>query len=147
MLKVKEYSAGKQLLPKNISKYFGADTPATYASTYDGKVLVLEEIEKEGSSSSASSRAETAPDRYPSNPSKISIKDLLDLVKGDARKYIPEPSGELYSADTEDETEALPPYGELPGRELMKNDPAAARQGVCHLVPWVLRRDSRGNPG
>ena len=103
MLKVKEYRAGKQQLPKNISKYFGADTPATYASTYDGKVLVLEEIEKEGLSSSASSRAETAPDRHPSDPSEISIKDLLDLVKGDARKYIPEPrkyipepSGDLF---------------------------------------------------
>ncbi|MBP3623137.1 MAG: hypothetical protein J6J19_03625, partial [Oscillospiraceae bacterium] len=62
----------------------------TYASVYDGKVLVLEEIEKETSSSAASSTQEDPePDNHPS-VSMISVKDLLDLVKGEDVKYIPQ---------------------------------------------------------
>lgn len=117
-LTVKEYDIEGQPLPKNVKDYLGTGIqPETYASVYDGKVLVLESIEKEGPSSSAttdaangaavsypsgpssegpsssaSSRATSAPDRHPSGPSEISVKDLLALVKGDAIKYIPQPA-------------------------------------------------------
>ena len=59
-----------------------------YAIVYDGKVLVLEGIEKETSSSAASStQGNPAPDNHPS-VSTYSVKDLLDLVKGEDQKYI-----------------------------------------------------------
>lgn len=117
-LTVKEYDIEGQPLPQNIKDYLGSGIqPETYASVYDGKVLVLEGIEKEGPSSSAGSAAAIMPttevypsgpssegpssfiapatagnaaDMRPSGPSIISVKDLLALVKGDAVKYIPQ---------------------------------------------------------
>lgn len=91
-LKVKEYYIGMQDIPQTIRKYLGTGLqPQTYASVYDGKVLVLEGIEKEEVSSSAPSTAldSSAADKYPSTSSAISVKDLLGLVKGDAKKYVP----------------------------------------------------------
>ena len=115
-LTVKEYNIMGQDIPQNIKDYLGSGIqPETYASVYDGKVLVLEGIEKEGSSSSAGSAelsaglypsepssegpsgfiapatAETTADVRPSGPSAISVKDLLSLVKGGATRYIPTP--------------------------------------------------------
>jgi|GEM_PF-1035110 len=92
-LTVKEYSIEGQDLPATIQEYLGTGIqPETYASVYDGKVLVLEGIEKEGPSSSAiTGAAPGAAVNYPSGPSEISVKDLLALVKGDAIKYIPQP--------------------------------------------------------
>lgn len=56
------------------------------------KVLLLDDIKKEEASSSAASAVTLLPtaDNYPSASSKISVADLLDLVKGDAAKYIPQ---------------------------------------------------------
>lgn len=113
-LTVKEYNIMGQDIPQNIKDYLGSGIqPETYASVYDGKVLVLEGIEKEGSSSSAGSAelsaglypsepssegpsgfiapatAETTADVRPSGPSEISVKDLLALVKG-TRQETPE---------------------------------------------------------
>ena len=80
----------------------------TYASVYDGKVLVLESIEKEEASSSALSTVETSTgEKYPSASSviilaggdgkvkmgtkTISVRELLEMIKGGAEKYIPKP--------------------------------------------------------
>ncbi len=90
-LTVKEYKVEGQDIPRSILDYT-TKVPLgdTYASVYDGKVLVLEEIEKETSSSAASSTQEDPePDNHPS-VSMISVKDLLDLVKGEDVKYIPQ---------------------------------------------------------
>lgn len=91
-LKVKEYAVTEQRLPKSVREYLGTGLqPQTYASVYDGKVLVLEGIEKEDVSSSAPSTAldSSAAEKHPSTSSAISVKDLLGLVKGDAEKYVP----------------------------------------------------------
>ncbi len=116
-LTVKEYSIKGQRLPKDIESYYGTGSdPTTYADIYDGKVLILESIKKEepsgsattdtaknaavsyplGSldespSGSAGSAAAIVPTAqfHPSGPSKISVNDLLSLVKGTAAKYIP----------------------------------------------------------
>lgn len=102
-LKVKEYAVTEQRLPKSVREYLGTGLqPQTYASVYDGKVLVLEGIEKEDVSSSAPSTAldSSAAEKHPSTSSAISVKDLLGLVKGDAEKYVPRPGGEVrYSVD------------------------------------------------
>jgi len=104
-LTVKEYKIQNQQLPENISDYLGTGIqPETYASIYDGKVLVLEYIEKESPSSSASSWTKKNQDRHPSGLSpKISVKDLLALVKGDAARYVPQVEDwqQMYSVDDE----------------------------------------------
>ncbi|MBR2782813.1 MAG: hypothetical protein IKD93_01280 [Firmicutes bacterium] len=59
--------------------------------------LVPDEIGKEEASSSAAAPdMEETPDivDHPSAPSFISVKELLDLVKGDAAKYVPQYGGE-----------------------------------------------------
>lgn len=92
-LTVKEFNLEGQRLPKSIQEYFDtAGEAPQYASVYDGRVLVLEGIENEasGSAGSALLKQEDAED-YPKT-SSISVKDLLGLVKGDARKYIPQQS-------------------------------------------------------
>ena len=104
-LTVKEYNIDGQDIPATIKEYLGTGIqPETFAGVYDGKVLVLEEIEKEGPSSSAiTDTAQGAAVNYPSGPSKISVKDLLALVKGDAARYVPQVEDwqQMYSVDDE----------------------------------------------
>lgn len=114
-LKVKEYQLGNQQIPQNIAEYFNTyGVPEQYASAYDNKVLALESIEKEEASSSvqptlaakqtaqgeypsasslkdASSSAATMPFGVndPSTSSYITVADLMGLVNGDARRYLP----------------------------------------------------------
>ena len=91
-LTVKEYNIDGQDIPATIQKYLGTGIqPETFAGVYDGKVLVLEGIEKEGPSSSATTdTTQGAAVNYPSGPSELSVKDLLALVKGDAARYVPQ---------------------------------------------------------
>ena len=86
-LKVKEYTYSGQELPKNIKEYF-ENSPQGYASSYDTVVLEVEEIEK---SPIGSVKDANQNDSFldPNGLSTISIADLLNLVKGDAEKYIP----------------------------------------------------------
>lgn len=114
-LKVKEYQLGNQQIPQNIAEYFNTyGVPEQYASAYDNKVLALESIEKEEASSSvqptlaakqtaqgeypsasslkdASSSAATMPFGVndPSTSSYITVADLMGLVNGEARRYLP----------------------------------------------------------
>lgn len=114
-LKVKEYQINGQSIPQNIAEYFRQyGVPEQYASAYDNKVLALESIEKEEASSSvqptlaakqtaqgeypsasslkdASSSAATMPFGVndPSTSSYITVADLMGLVNGDARRYLP----------------------------------------------------------
>ncbi len=107
-LTVKEYSVDGQDIPRTIVDYKNRfHLGDTFASIYDGKVLVLEGIEKETSSSAASSTQEKpAPDNHPS-VSIISVKDLLDLVKGKDVQYIPQrEKSNRSSADTDTDTES-----------------------------------------
>ena len=91
-LTVKEYNIDGQDIPATIKEYLGTGIQTeTFAGVYDGKVLVLEGIEKGGPSSSATTdTAQDAAVNYPSGPSEISVKDLLALVKGDAARYVPQ---------------------------------------------------------
>ena len=91
-LKVKEYRIGKSEIPKNIAEYFQKNEGAytDFSKLYDMAVLELTEIEKEdpqGSDTTPISKADRG--RIPSGSSTIKVADLLDLVKGEARKYIP----------------------------------------------------------
>ena len=74
-------------LPKNISNYF-KNKPQDYASSYDTVVLEVEEIEK-SPAGSVKDMDLNDPFLNPEELSEISIADLLALVKGDAKKYIP----------------------------------------------------------
>ena len=137
-LTVKEYNVEGQTLPKavlDLAKRL--ETGGTYATLYDGKVLVLEGVEKETSSSAASStQGNPAPDNHPS-VSVISVKDLLDLVKGEDTKYIPQREAsvsDLYSADDSEFWESVPE-----DRELLLN--AAARDGANpELTAWEKKQ-------
>ena len=114
-LKVKEYQLGNQQIPQNIAEYFNTyGVPEQYASAYDNKVLALESIEKEEASSSVQptlAAKQTAQGEYPSasslkdasssaaampfgvndpsTSSYITVADLMGLVNGDARRYLP----------------------------------------------------------
>ena len=105
-LKVKEYTYSGQELPKNIKEYF-ENSPQGYASSYDTVVLEVEEIEKSplgsvkdidqndlfldpnGLSDASGRVGGEDPRAQATSDSTISIADLLNLVKGDAEKYIP----------------------------------------------------------
>lgn len=86
-LKVKAYDYRGQDIPQNIKEYFG-NNPQNYTDSYDTVVLEVEEIEK---SSLGSVKDIDQKDLFldPKELYNISITDLLDLVKGDNRKYIP----------------------------------------------------------
>lgn len=86
-LKVKEYTYSGQDLPKNIQEYFGRN-PQDYAASYDTVVLEVEEIE-ESPHGSAKDMNQSGSFLNPHGLSDISVADLLGLVKGDAKKYVP----------------------------------------------------------
>ena len=85
---MKEYVYDGQELPQNIREYFNG-LPQDYAASYDTVVLEVDEIE-ESLTGSAKDMDASDPFQGPEKLSTISIADLLDLVKGDAEKYIPE---------------------------------------------------------
>ena len=86
-LKVKEYTYAGQDLPKNIKAYFDS-LPQGYAASYDTVVLEVEEIEK-SPSGSAKDMDRIDPFLSPEELSTIKVADLINLVKGDAKKYLP----------------------------------------------------------
>lgn len=92
-IKVKEYDYKGQYLPKTIKDYFIRNGQQDeFASAYDGRVLMLESIEKEDASSSVATMPETSSGvNHPSaSSSTVSIAELLGLVNDEgARKYIP----------------------------------------------------------
>lgn len=96
-LKVKEYrSQSLAELPKNIRAYFeknGIDD--THNRLYDAialEVIAVESTKKEsGASASVASQKRLGAKGTPN--SAIKIADLLALVNGDAKKYIPEANG------------------------------------------------------
>ncbi len=89
-LKVKEYRYLGQPIPKNIREYYN-NLPKEYATSYDTVVLEVQEIEK---SPLGSAKNMNQGDSFlgPNRLSTISVADLLELVKGDAQKYIPQKS-------------------------------------------------------
>jgi hypothetical protein len=111
-LKVKEYSFNGQYIPQTIANYFKRyGAPKDYSSAYDNKVLALEDIKKEDASSSIA----TMPDdlsgvNYPSASSTIKVTELLGLVKGDAKKYVPKPDVR-YSLEESDPLHTMLPTG------------------------------------
>lgn len=91
-LKVKEYEIVGQAIPETVQKYLlDVNDMVDYALLYDGRVLLIEDIEKEDvSSSAASTNANSAKaDNYPSTSSTIRIADLINLVNGKSLLYIP----------------------------------------------------------
>ena len=74
-IKVKEYDYKGQYLPKTIKDYFIRNGQQDeFASAYDGRVLMLESIEKEDASSSAATMPETSSGvNHPSASSQIFI--------------------------------------------------------------------------
>ncbi len=74
-------------MPKNIKAYFDS-LPEGYAASYDTVVLEVEEIEK---SPTGSAKDMNQDDSFlsPDGLSTIKVADLINLVKGDAEKYIP----------------------------------------------------------
>lgn len=128
-IKIKEQIVDGRGLPKNVDAYFATRGSASeYSAVYDNKVLVVESIEKEDASSSALTADElTSAGKYPSASSKISIADLLSLVKGDAAKYLPGKA--RYSIEEVEKQEGkakrqkredpdMIPKGEKPAREV-----------------------------
>lgn len=95
-LTVKEYDFNSyDSVPKNIRNYFQKKgTAGKYSSLYDTEALTVVEVEKIKKEPDASGRGneyENSLARATSD-STISISDLLDLVNGDAKKYIPKRS-------------------------------------------------------
>ncbi len=101
-LKVKEYSYSGQDLPQNIRNYF-ADKTQNYASTYDTVVLEVQEID-ESPTGSARGKDISVSSQGPEGLSTIKIADLLNLVKGDAEKYIPQSNLHVSEKDADKQT-------------------------------------------
>lgn len=110
-LKVKEYKYTGQKIPQNISEYFN-NAPKDYASSYDTVVLEVEEIEKSPTGSVKNVNEFTRLN--PTELSDISIAELLSLVKGESKKYIPDykKTAELYQdrIETPEPSEVLRKY-------------------------------------
>lgn len=146
-LTVKEYSVEGQDIPKAVLDYVGdIQEGDAYAPIYDGKVLVLEDIEKETSSSAPSStRNNSEPDKHPS-VSTISVKDLLDLVKGEDTKYIPqrEASGSTrFSTDDSEIPGAI--LGDEDETFVNDTDPVKFRWAIVPLESLVVSNDTSGS--
>ena len=142
-LKVKEYSYQGQDLPKNIKKYF-ENSPQDYAASYDTVVLQVDEIQE---SSSGSAKDMNQEDSFlgPDELSTISVADLLNLVKGDAEKYLPKLS--LSSA------EDLAPVRGIRGKDVALDPAAKAQQEEAKtkksskegdIAPFFTPAESKG---
>ena len=93
-LKVKEIGNDGQEIPANISNYIG-DNIDGFSTLYDTVVLTIGEIED--LPVSVHSMADKAVEKKnPSRSSSIKVAELLELVKGDAEKYIPNTYGCQY---------------------------------------------------
>lgn len=85
--KVKEIGNDGQEIPANISNYLG-DNIDGFSTLYDTVVLAVDEIEDlPGSARPPADKA--AERKYPGKSSRIKVAELLELVKGNAEKYIP----------------------------------------------------------
>lgn len=94
---VKEYDVKKEnRLPQNILNYFKKTKPETqYQKAYDIKALEVVDIQSVKNEFGASADAigsHGQPTETSTPNSTIRVADLLDLVKGDAEKYIPKPA-------------------------------------------------------
>ena len=146
-LTVKEYNVEGQDVPKAVLDYVGDLREGdTYAPIYDGKVLVLEDVEKETSSSAPSStRNKSEPDKHPS-VSTISVKDLLDLVKGEDAKYIPQretSESTRYSADDSEIPGAI--WGDEDETYVNDNEPVRFRWAIVPAESLILSNDASGS--
>ncbi len=91
-LTVKEFDfTSMNALPKNIKSYYEKNgIMDKYNNLYDAKALEVIGIEGIKKESDASGRGDgETPPAQATSDSTISIADLLKLVKGDAKKYIP----------------------------------------------------------
>ena len=92
-LTVKEFDfTSLNSLPKNIKSYFEQNgIMENYSSLYDARALEVIGIEGIKKESDASGKGNAQSELAQStSDSTISIADLLNLVKGDAEKYIPQ---------------------------------------------------------
>lgn len=134
-LTVKEYAENDmQRLPINIRKYFenhGLISP--HQRLYDAKALEVIAIESEkeefDASASGTNRKKRSVAKGAPN-STIRVSDLLDLVKGEARKYIP--SGHEDKATKDIHFSDRDPAAEKTNRVLQREN-AKLKQDVTQL--------------
>ena len=93
-LTVKEFDyESSNRLPRNIREYFEKKGRAeSYNSLYDARALEVINVEsiKEEPDASVRGNEQSSMAQDTSDSSEIKVADLLELVKGDAEKYIPE---------------------------------------------------------
>ena len=93
-LTVKEFDyESSNRLPRNIREYFEKKGRGeSYNSLYDARALEVINVEsiKEEPDASVRGNEQSSMAQDTSDSSKIKVADLLELVKGDAEKYIPE---------------------------------------------------------
>lgn len=126
-LKVKEIGNDGQQIPANISNYLG-DNFEDFSTLYDSVVLAVDEIEDlPGSVHSMTDKA--AEKKYPGKSPEVRVADLLDLVKGDAEKYIPKREDVRKSSRNVRDSEYM---------ELAK-DPEGNRETLQQMVKQAAR--------
>ncbi len=87
-LKVKEYFLTGQDIPRGVKELLETNDD-TYATAYDSRVLVLEEIEKKMLPVTAATMPVKTGVNYPSASSTISVADLIGLVNSEYQRYLP----------------------------------------------------------
>ena len=143
-LKVKEYAVKGQDLPANIKAYF-KENPEKYAAVYDSVVLEVLEIE-ESPIGSGKDMNRNGPFLAPNGLSTIKVADLLDLVNGNARKYIPSANdpaafslkGQRELLQQYREQYGLIPEGEKPYRKAQIPKKTGENQHVSQTVRTVM---------
>ena len=140
-LTVKEFDfTSMDTLPKNIKSYFEKNGIIdSYNSLYDThalEVIGIEGIKKESDASGKGNGI--APLAQSTSDSTISIADLLNLVKGDAEKYIPKSAKKSLSNDDK----APVRYGNfnISGEDVRLEAPAAKK---IHIIS--ARKIKSGN--
>lgn len=122
-IKVKEYWFDKGNMPQNIRNYLSQQNTALYSSIYDTAVLEVQEIE-ESSTGSAEIGNITVAAVSPEELSNIKIAELQKLVKGEARRYLPQyQEGEYkkkYSLKTTEAAVIIQPNDEQQAEQLEK---------------------------
>ena len=106
-------------VPENIRAYFEANgIMPEYSRLYDTEALEVIEIEGIKKESDASGKVGgNKPRARATSDSKISIADLIDLVNGDAQKYIPQKENS-YSISSADKLAPVAKDGEVYGWDI-----------------------------
>ena len=135
-LTVKEFDyESSNRLPRNIREYFEKKGRGeSYNSLYDARALEVINVEsiKEEPDASVRGNEQSSMAQDTSDSSEIKVADLLELVKGDAEKYIPERGGQLRYSSRETRDTAEEAKGREESAAVLRRENRILRERIEH---------------